>query len=645
MILLGLLPVFISADTKDDLEFRRTVRSLLRKHCTSCHNEADKKAGVNLDRFDFVVHVIRSGELFQKVVEVVEKNKMPPPTNPPMSQADKDTMLAGILKILEKALAKPDPGPTIMRRLSHREYRYTIKDLLGVEFDALKYFPAEASGGEGFDNQTGVLYMTPLLMERYYLAADSVLTQVRNNPALWQQLAPRSYRAGPLRHFTNWWKGKISDRKVYWRKPVNIAEDIILPFANKAYRRFLSIDEEQELMSLFENIYFEEWRKKDGFEIAILTVFKKIMVSPSFLFRMEANLPINDPYPVNNFELASRMSYLLWSSMPDQHLLDAAYRENLHDPKVLRREVLRMIKDTKFDRFSENFAPQWLGVQDLIFSSKTDQEKFPEFTTSLRMAMYTEVVEYFRYIFTQGNLLQLIDSDFGLLNKELATHYGVSGIEGTDFQKVDLKESNRGGVLGMGAVLVSTSLPERTSPVLRGQWVMEQILGESVPPPPPDVPELEAAKDQVHDELDLRSLLELHRQPSSCMPCHKKMDPLGFGLENYDAIGRWREFYGTVPIDSRGELEDGVVFNGPEELKEVLLSDKEKFAENFSRKLLSYALGRGVEFLDSHTIRDLTNQLIENNFNGPELMVALVNSYPFRHRRSDLADRYKDNKL
>lgn len=487
--------------------------------------------------------------------------------------------------------------------------------------------------------------MTPLLMERYYLAADSVLREVRDNPVLWKQLAPRSYRAGPLRHLANWWAGKISDGKVYWRKPVNIAEDIILPFANKAYRRFLSIDEEQELMSLFEKIYFEEWRRKEGFEIALSTVFKKIMVSPSFLFRIEANLPIHDPYPVNNFELASRISYLLWSSMPDQDLLNVAYRENLHDPKVLRREVLRMINDAKFDRFSENFAPQWLGVQDLIFSSKTDKEKFPEFTTSLRMAMYSEVVEYFRYIFTRGNLLQLIDSDFGLLNQELATHYGLPGVEGADFQKVDLKGSHRGGVLGMGAVLVSTSLPERTSPVLRGQWVMEQILGESVPPPPPDVPELEAAKEQVHDELDLRSLLELHRQPSSCMPCHKKMDPIGFGLENYDAIGRWREFYGTVPIDSRGVLEDGVVFSGPEELKQVLVSDPEKFAENFSRKILSYALGRGVEFLDSHTIRDLTNQLIENNFNGPELLVALVNSYPFRHRRSDLADRYKDNKL
>ncbi|MDH3651905.1 MAG: DUF1592 domain-containing protein, partial [Saprospiraceae bacterium] len=605
----------------------------------------DKKAGINLDRFDFVVHVIRSGELFQKVVAAIEENKMPPPSSPAMSNADRDTMVAGILKILEKALAKPDPGPTVMRRLSHREYMYTIRDLLGVDFDALSYFPAEASGGEGFDNQAGVLYMTPLLMERYYMAADSVVRQARLASEIWRELMPKNYRPGPLRRFSNWWKQTISKQEIYWGKPANIASKIILPFATKAYRRFLDVEEEKDLISFFEKIYFQEWRGKNGFEIALTTVFKKVLVSPSFLFRMEANLPINESYPVNNFELATRLSYLLWSSMPDDLLLNVAYRENLHDPKVLRRETKRMIDDPKFERFANTFAPQWLGVQELMFESKPDKDKFPEFTPSLREAMYSEVVEYFSHVFSKGNLLQFIDSDFGLINAELARHYGIDGVEGQAFQAVHLDDRSRGGVLGMGAVLTATSLPERTSPVLRGQWVMEQLLGERVPPPPPDVPELEAAKAEVHDELDLRSLLELHRFPSSCQPCHKKMDPIGFGLENFDAIGRWRDKYGTVAIDASGELEDGVVFNGPIELKNILLEEKEKFARNFTRKLLSFALGRGVEFLDSRTINDLTNQLIENNFDGSELLVSLVNSYPFRHRRSDLADRYKDNKL
>jgi hypothetical protein len=256
--------------------------------------------------------------------------------------------------------------------------------------------------------------------------------------------------------------------------------------------------------------------------------------------------------------------------------------------------------------------------------------------------MHEEVVGYFHEVFTKKrNLLHLLDSDYAWLNENLAKHYDIDGVEGNEFRTVQISDRNRGGLLGMGAVLTATSLPVRTSPVLRGQWVLEQVLGDPAPPPPADVPALEDAKKNDVSELDLRSLLELHREDQSCLGCHQKMDPIGFGLENFDAIGRWRDNYGPVPINTASTLLDGRDFTGPEELKGLFLEDKNKFAKNFSRKMLSYALGRNVEFIDTPTLDRLTNELMNNNFDSQSFMLTLVNSYPFLNRRSDLAERYK----
>ena len=261
VLVIGSCPT-VNANTPEDFEFRRTVRSLLRIHCTKCHNEADKKAGINLDAFDFVVHVVRRGELFQKVIESVEHHKMPPPNKSRMTDADRDTMIAGIRKVLDKALLNPDPGPAVMRRLSHREYGYTIEDLLGVTFNGRDYFPTEASGGEGFDNQSGVLYLTPLLVERYYAAADSVLRATKKESALWKKIIPRNYRPSILRRGWNWLVGLTGQQKIYWQKPVTVAQRIILPFAMKAYRKPLTSENENQLIDLFKKIYYQNWKKK-----------------------------------------------------------------------------------------------------------------------------------------------------------------------------------------------------------------------------------------------------------------------------------------------------------------------------------------------------------------------------------------------
>ncbi len=631
------------ADTKADRHWRQTTKPIFGKHCSSCHNEADQKGGINLDAFDFVVSVVRRGELMRRVVEQIEMGQMPPPNKPRMTATEKETLISLINNILDSALSDPDPGPSIMRRLSHREYSYTIKDLTGLDFDAMAYLPTEGSGGEGFDNQSGVLYVTPLTLERYYNAADSLVRAARAQQEVWRELAPKSYRPSWIRRMLIWADQLWGDDPVRWPGPSHRASEIVLPFAAKAYRRLLSPEEKSELVTFFDDIYFDDvWRQPDGFELALATTFKRILVAPAFLYRMEVNLPIHEPYQISNFELATRLSYLLWSSMPDDTLAETAYREDLSDPAVLNREALRMMRNPKFRRFAESFAPQWLGVEESLREPKADQTLYPELTKELASAMHEEVVSYFFDVLTnRGNLLELLSSDYTMLNEPLAEHYGIKGVEGPEFRRVAVADHGRGGVLGMGAVLTATSLPTRTSPVLRGQWVVEQIMGGRVPPPPPDVPELEAAKGEVHDELDLRALLEKHRAPSSCTGCHQKMDPIGLAMENFDAIGRWRNYYrGEVAIDVSTQLEDGSPVNGPLELRDMLAEEKTKFARSLSRKLLSYALGRSTLFTDSPTLKTLTDNLLEHNFNGEEMMMTLINSYAFQHRRSDMTDLY-----
>jgi len=258
------------------------------------------------------------------------------------------------------------------------------------------------------------------------------------------------------------------------------------------------------------------------------------------------------------------------------------------------------------------------------------------FNSKLRESMLRETEMTFEHVLRENRgVNEFLNSDYTFLNQRLAEHYGISGVKGDAFQRVSLRDSARGGVLGMAGVLTTTSLATRTSPVLRGKWVLEQILGTPPPPPPPDVPELEAAK-QAETELGLRKLLALHRSPSTCQSCHQKMDPIGLGLENFDAIGRWRTRYEEVPIDPTGVLVTGEAFQGPATLRKILRTKKKDFAENLSRRMLSYALGRGVQFKDYPTLEHLTEVLLAEDFNTKRLMEELVLSFPFRYKKSDL---------
>lgn len=619
--------------------YSRNVRPILAKHCFSCHNGEDKKAGINLESFGFIVAIVRRGELFNKVIEAVENRSMPPEIRPRMSQAEIDTLKFYINGYLDAALAEKDPGLISPRRLNNQEYKYAIQDLLGVEVNVDSVFPADPSGGAGFDNQARTLFVSPLLMERYFETADVILEDMYQDQERWREMVP-AYQSSLGTALRIWWQKFWHNKDVSLEQPSKAAEKVLFPFATLAYRRFLTPEDKSRLMDFFAQVYQEASDEAHPYDIAIKESLKLILISHHFLYRQEADPELEDPYPINNFELASRLSFFLWSSIPDQELLNVAYRENLHEEEVLEREVNRMLRDPRAKRLGAQFAIQWLELRKLKDPAfQVDPEIYPEYSPALRDMMLLEVETFFNHAMMKSqNFLDLIDSDYGFLNEELAELYGLGGVKGEELRLVEFESDRRGGVLGMAGVLTATSLPTRTSPVLRGKWVLEQVLGTPAPPPPGDVPELEASHKEGEGEQTLRLLLERHREDPACNGCHQAMDPIGLGLENFDAIGRWREVYGNQTIDASGVLKSGEPFSGPGELRKILLEKKELFAKNFSKKMLSFALGRSIEFKDTPTIEHLQTILLETDFHSISFLIELVKSYPFRYKKSDTKD-------
>ena len=622
----------------DQIHYWDVVMPLMRKYCNqSCHNADDLKGGLNLEGYDFISRIQREGELFTRLIRLVENGEMPPENKLQMPQTEQDTLLKYIKKYLKEALAIPNPGQIPPRRLSMREYAYAVQDLTGIRIEPRDYFPKDPSGGEGFDNFARVLYLNPLLMERYLEATEYIVEEAYCNVGHWKRMVP-GYRESWSTAFKVWWQGVRHDRDISLEAPLAAAEEQITAFATRAYRRIILPEEQQKLLDFFLVVYQELPDIPQRFDLSMQQVLKAVLLSPNFLIRQETDQPTEDPYLVSSFEIASRLSFFLWSSVPDDTLMEAAYRNDLVQPELLRLQVQRMLRSPKLKRLAESFASQWLEIDKLADPSHgVDQEIFPEYSPDLGHWMQQEAVDYFYYTLTGSkNLLELIDGRYTFLNEPLAKHYGIEGIAGEKMRKVPLDDPARGGVLGMGGVLTATSLPHRTSPVLRGKWVLEKILGTPAKAPPPDVPELEDAK-KTHDEMALRELLIIHRENPACQGCHQEMDDLGFALENYDAIGRWRNSYGMklVDIDASGMLKSGEAFNGPVELKELLRKKKDQFAKSFSQKMLGFALGRGIDFKDSKTVAALSETLLENNFDASLFLTEVVMSYPFRYKLSD----------
>ncbi len=485
-----------------------------------------------------------------------------------------------------------------------------MRDLFGVKYSPGRNFPADGSGGEGFDNTADALFLPPVLMENYLRSASKVIDNVYTNPALRKRII-------------------FVSQKEQQRDTEKAARKILNYHTSLAYRRRATQDDLTPLLNAFRS------KQKQGasFEDSLKAPLTAILVNPKFLFRIQHDQPNKKEWKLNDFELASRLSYFLWSSMPDSTLFNLAKDGKLRDPAVLRQQINRMLASKKSDALSKHFAGQWLGFADLIDQIQPDTNRFPLFTRSLRASMYYESIAFFNhFVRTNRPVTDLIHSDYAFLNQELARHYGLPAIRGKDIRKVAIKNRSRGGVIGMASILTSTSLPLRTSPVKRGKWILETILGTTPPPPPADAGEL-PADDKSSEGLSFRKQLEIHREKAKCSGCHAQIDPLGFGLENYDAIGRWRskDIHGK-PVDSSAVLPDGTKFSTPGELKTILLKDKDKIARNLCRKMLAYALGRSLEYYDEPVVSELLEKLRADNYRIQTLIIAITESYPFQNR-------------
>jgi cytochrome c553 len=429
-----------------------------------------------------------------------------------------------------------------------------------------------------------------------------------------------------------------SHRRIFFIRPDarvakrEAARQIVERFATRAYRRPVDAERVERLLKLFDVAD----QQGEVFEEAVRLSLKGVLISPSFLFRVEQDRApdANGAYRLDDYEIASRLSYFLWSSMPDDELFEAAKQGRLKDQAEIDKQVARMLKDPRSRALVENFASQWLQLRKLNYI-EPDPAKFPEFTKELRKALYDEVAAYFENVMREDrSVLDFLDSDYAFLNDKLAKHYGLPAVPGANLRKVALPDHTRGGVLTMGGVLAITSLPNRTSPVKRGKWVLEQLLGDPPPPPPPVVPSLEKQDEaQTGKKLSLRAKLEAHRADAVCASCHQRMDPIGFGLENFDAIGRWREMDGGEALDTGGKLPSGQQFHGPVELKAIFMGRKEQFVKCLTEKLMTYALGRGVEPGDDPTVEKIGKALEQNQYRFSVLVGEIARSYPFLNRK------------
>ena len=408
------------------------------------------------------------------------------------------------------------------------------------------------------------------------------------------------------------------------------ARSILSRIAHQAYRRPLSEADIKPLMTMY-----AEGRKDGDFEHGVEAALELVLVSPSFLFMRESDEGSTPgmAHRISDIELATRLSFFLWSSLPDAQLLAAAEKNQLSKPDVLKKQVVRMLADPKAEALTDNFAGQWLYLRRLEFQ-RPDKTIFPDFDERLRAAMATETSMFFSGVVHENrSALDFINANYTYVNQRLAEHYGIPGVHGATFRKVTLDPAlHRGGLLGQGSILTVTSYENRTSVVLRGKWILDNLLAAPPPPPPPDVPPLDAVPGGA--KLTLREQMEIHRKNPVCASCHSKMDPLGFSLENFDAVGGWRTSTAGKPVDPSGVLPDGTKFSGPSGLQDILLVRKDQFIEAFTERLMIYALGRGVEAANQPAIRAIRANAANDNYRINDIILGIVQSVPFTMRRT-----------
>ena len=737
--------------------FASQVQPFLAKNCFQCHGNGKHKGELALDRFKTLESIQDGEKVWRHVSDNLRTKIMPPENKPRPPQADVDAVVAWIGDALNycDCTGDRDPGRVAIRRLNRNEYNNTIRDLVGVDFQPAKDFPADDTG-YGFDNIADVLTMSPLLAEKYLAAAEQILDKAidlsdpaktrtvkyasgdlqatgdgnsngdltKNGEAFVEHTFPvnglyvlrfravqqkfldepakmevrlgdqllQTYdveaqrgdkkvptfeihldvNAGKHRIAARYTNNQVDnnnpdpkkrgDRNLYVRRievegPLypppptrpeshrrifvvmpgenglsedNAARQIVERFTTRAFRRPATSDEVDQLLTFYKLSRGQGDRFEDGIRLALTAA----LVSPHFLYRIEVDPPgtADKPYLVSDYELASRLSYFLWSSMPDAELFSLASAKKLREPGVIEVQVKRMLGDPKSSALVSNFTGQWLELRNLDRSTP-DPTKFPEFDEPLRQAMRREGEQFFANLIREDrSILEMIDSDYTFMNERLAKHYGVEGVKGDDFRKVPLKpELKRGGVLTMAGVLTVTAMSSRTSPVKRGKFILDQIMGTPPPPQPGDVPPLEETK--VVTGATTRERLEKHREDMNCAVCHMRMDPIGFSLENFNAVGKWRDKDGDAKIDPSGKLPEGQSLDGPAGLKKVLLGQKNDFTRCLVDKMMTYALGRGMGRTDKCTIKDVVESTAKNDYRISSVILGIVKSDAFQKRK------------
>jgi len=606
-----LLPLAAPAD-----DFSTRAQPLLKKFCYECHGKKTQEGGIQVTQLKTTQDAFEYHRFLKNIAHEVETGAMPPKDEIPEDElptaAERAQLIAeidSVRKKLEKGDFNRNPGRPTIRRLNRNEYNYTVRDLFGVNFYPGQNFPADGAGGEGFDNVGDALFVPPVLMEKYLSASKKIIDDTYADPILIARLLVVT----------------PSEKT----SPQDAAKAVLKYNASLAFRRSATDEDVAAILALAEKNLAEG----RPFDEALKAPLQSLLLHPSFIFRIENDQQGKPNWRINDFELATRLSYFLWSSSPDRELLRLASEGKLSDPATLRQQTERLLNDPRSEALARHFAGQWLAFDEIREVADPDTTRFPSFTPTLRTAMYRESVEFFDGLVRENKpVTDLIDANYTYANDELARHYGIPGIIGGKMRKVPLADRNRGGVIGQASILVSTSVPLRTSPVKRGKWILDNLLGTPPPPPPPNAGVL-PGDDKSPSGLTFRQQLEAHRQKKECAGCHAKIDPLGFGLENFDAIGRWREKDSNgQPVDSKATLPGDLVFSTPAELKKILLSSDELFLRNIARKMLAYSLGRSLEYYDEPVISALVTDLRKNQFRIRPLIHAITASNPFQNR-------------
>ena len=635
-------PIVAAIAPRSGPTYAADVAPAIDRYCLECHGSATRRGGVALDHFEGDA---ASRETWGRVADVLQAGTMPPSGRAqplPTELATINDWLAA--EVVRCDGPDADPGRVTMRRLNRAEYNNTIRDLLGLVLDLADAFPAD-DVGDGFDNSGDVLSIPPILLEKYLQAADLALEAAASSPRVWSRIMNPSPDTIPPAHRKLVPPVRTEPVKRIGRPapapPAAIVDEealalrrayqILRAFADRAYRRPATVEELTRLVGLVEAA------RKDGddFDQAIRYALKAVLIAPSFLFLVEedpATIEAGKSAPLGEFELATRLSYFLWSSCPDDELYGLAARGELQRGGNLAKQVRRMLRDEKAQALVDGFATQWLQIRALK-EMTPDPQLLPDFDEPLRQAMLDETRTFAAAIIRDDrSVLDFLTADYTFVNERLARHYGIPGVVGDHFRRVPLTDTRRGGVLTHASVLTITSNPTRTSPTRRGKWILDNFLGMPPPPPPEGVAGL-GGDEHGDPTTSLRQRMERHRADPNCASCHARMDPLGFGLENFDAIGAWRSSEGGGPLDVSGSLPGGGSFRNPAELRALLVARREQFAGCLAEKLLTYALGRGTTPADRCFIAEIVHQSRGEDYRFSSLGLAIVASPPFQTRK------------